>query len=307
MTAARLAAVVLAPLCASLLVACGAKPAPAAPTASADVEPDVATRQAREVVEEIYRSLRRGNPDGIQPLLSAELFVAGPGAGDVFVGRADAVLALSKALDVGRKHRLTSRGLRVVAAPGGRSAWASDQIDVDGRAYTVTVVLASVDDLWIATALQIARPVAERTVRTLAESGQLARPAPVPGGVAEQARPVVQLFQDGTAGRARFLDQLADRGDAVVVGSGPREVTTGAKAIRKRWKRALAARPTMQVQGDVRAEVTPDGALGWVCANVDLGGDGAAAVPHRSFYVYERDGAAWRLIAVHEAVPTGDR
>ena len=88
----------------------------------------------------------------------------------------------------------------------------------------------------------------------------------------------------------------------MVLGSAPREITRGAKAIRKRWKKSLAKEPAMAVQGEVRASVTPDRAIGWVCANVDLGASDKEAVPHRSFYVYQRADQIWQLIAAQEAV-----
>jgi ketosteroid isomerase-like protein len=264
-------------------------------------------RQARDTIEEMYQTLRRGNPEGLLPLLAEDVFVAGPGAGDVFLTRTDALVALSGAFDGGRKHKLRSRDLRVVASPSGQSAWAADQIEIDGTPFAIVVVLASTDDLWFASAIHVARPVPAAKQKQLLASGRLAPPAPLAGAVSDDARAAVTLFEQGAPDRARLLEQLADHDDTVVIGSGPREVTRGTKVIRKRWKKTVGRRPLMTMDKALRARATPDGAIAWVCANVQLGAEGGDALPHRSFSIYRRGQPGWQLMALQDAVVAAAR
>ena len=288
------------------LAACGgSERGPEAPTQA----PEIAEteREARDTIEEMYQTLRRGNPEGLLPLLAEDAFVAGPSAGDVYLTRTDALVALTNAFDGGRKHKLRSRDLRVVASPSGQSAWAADQIEIDGSPFALIVVLARTDDLWVASAVHVARPVPAAKQKQLLASGRLAPPAPLVGAVSDDARAAVSLFEQGAPDRARLLEQLAADDGTVVIGSGPREVTRGAKAIRKRWKKTVGRRPAMTVDKALRARATPDGAIAWVCANVALGAEGGDALPHRSFSIYRRGQPGWQLMALQDAVVAAGR
>lgn len=292
--------IVLALLCVGL--ACGGAKTkePKAP----EIAPEEAVREAEAVITEIHAALRRGSPDGILPLLASDLFVVGPGATDFFEERGALVVALNQAIEQGKKHKVRARGLRVVAAPGGRSAWATEQLEVDGKPYTVTAILAEVEELWVVTTVHVARPVADRKVKQALEGGTLPRPGPLPR--AATPNPAISaLFTEAAKSRDVMGEQLADRKDVVLIGSAPKEITRGAKKIKKLWKKAMDKQPTFAPQGEVRTGTTPDGALAWVIANVDLGLADAAPVPHRGIYIYERapDRAGnWALVAVHEAV-----
>src|SRR5688572_24251600 len=80
-----------------------------------------AARTARDLVKEIYASLRRGDVPGLQSIVAPEVFVVGPRAADVYVTRSDAIVALTGALRSGDRHKLSSRGLKAVSSASGRS------------------------------------------------------------------------------------------------------------------------------------------------------------------------------------------
>jgi ketosteroid isomerase-like protein len=271
-----------------------------------DVDSDEAAGEARDVIGEVHAAIKRGTPEGLLPILAEDLFVAAPD-GTIFPERSAAVVALTD-LFGGKKHKLKSRGLKVVSGPGGHAAWATEEVDVDGVTYVVTAVLEDVDDIWVVSAVHLARPVADKKVEQAVEAGKMPSPPELTGGVEPEAKPVVDLFLAATEAeevRAEQMAQLADRKDVMLLGSAPKESTRGAKKIKKLWNKALKKKPTLEPQGEVRAAATGDGALVWLIVNVDLGSKGAPPIPHRAFYVYERAEEAeggWALVAAHEAV-----
>jgi ketosteroid isomerase-like protein len=283
------------------LVGCGGGgAAPAETTTPEDVEASDAVAEATSLIGEVHASIRRGSPQGILPILAADVFVAAPG-GEVFLDKTSAVMALSGVFE-GAKHKVKAKGLHVVAAPRGHSAWATEQLDIDGRPYLVTVVLANVDDFWLITAVHVAEPVADKKVKKAVEAGTQPRPPPLTPVEGPGTAELLDAFTAIASGREAMLEALPDRDDVIVVGSAPKEITKGAKKIKKMWKKSLKKSPTVAVVGEVRAQVTPDGMTGWVCAAVDLAIAGGAATPHRAFYLFESDGEAWQLVAAHEAV-----
>jgi len=263
-------------------------PRDTAPTGGIEaVDSRGATRQAREVIEEGLGSLRRGDVDGLQSLLASDVFVVPPGT-RVFTARSDVVVALVDAFAPRRRHRVTPQGLQVASSPGGRAAWAAGRIDVDGVPYPVTAVLAESDGLWTVMALHLGPPYRSPNLG----------PGPLPGGVDAAAEGVARLFREGASAPDKFSAQLADRNDAVVLGPSPRDMTRGAKAIQRLWRRRPGGRPTAVPESPMRASVTSDGTLAWVAANVS---------PQRYFTVYERTAEGWRLVAMHASLPARGR
>jgi ketosteroid isomerase-like protein len=287
-------------------VACGGSSKTAEEPELEDVDSDEAAGEARDVIGEIHAALKRGATDGLLPILAEDLFVAVPD-GKVFTERSAAVVAMND-LFGGKKHKLKARGLKVASAPGGHAAWATEEIDLDGVTYVVTVVLEDVDEIWVVSAVHIARPVADKKVKKAAESGKMPAPPAIDALIEPAAQPVVELWKAITESeepRAEQMAQLADRDDVMLLGSAPKESTRGAKKIKKLWNKALKKNPTIEPQGDVRAVATGDGSLVWLLVNVDLGSKGGPTVPHRAFYVYERAEemeGGWALVAAHEAV-----
>jgi hypothetical protein len=290
----------IALILAAVLGGCGSTTSAVEAEAPEDVDPDEAVQIARDTIGEIQTSIRLGTPQGVQTIVADDVFAAGP-HGELHGDKGSAVAALTERFG-GGKHKVKSRSVHAVAGPGGRSAWVAHEVDVDGARLSAIVIVARDDGIWRVAAAHVARPVAAKVVN----KGGAVRPPPLTGGVGPGADAVAATFAMVT-GRAVMRDQLADRDDVIVVGSAAKDVTLGATRIRKRWDKAMKKKktaPTFAVIGDVRAGATLDGQLGWVCANVEIGAGDQPAVPHRGFYVYERAGDDWRLVAVHEAVIT---
>lgn len=286
------------------LIACGG--GAAAPKPKAAVGPPVDAKEAKRgaagLVDEIYDSLGRGNTDGLYTLLDPELIAFGPRKTDL-LARADALIALGEIVDRRTKKGAVKPGKReVVAAPGGRSAWVFDLASVHGEPVPVIAVLDNADDLWLVSAIAIARAPAAPQLKA-----ELAKDAVVPYGgagkkqIAPDAKLAVEKFERGLLDQAVWGDDLTSRPDAIVVGPARGEVARG-KAIKALWGKRTDAKTRAAVSGEITAGVTTDGQLAWVSAPLTrVEGDGDP-LPLRAFAVFEKAGAAWTLIALHEGV-----
>lgn len=285
-------------------VACGG----AAPKATKPVEPADAPSDAaadvRGVVQEAYGSLGHGSCEGILPLMADHVYAIGPAGGEAIAARSDVVVALGAAFPPEKKHRMNSHALRAVVSPGGASAYVWDQLDIDGAPYVATAVMEQQGGMWVAVAVEVAKPGGG------AKGAHGAAPSPSPSSssssdVDASAKAAVALFTQGAAAPERFLDQLADGPEVVALGPGAKDVIKGGAAIHKAWKKALKKKPTLTITGGVRAGATPDGQLVWIHADVMRGSEGGGEpAPRRIFYVYTRDGAGWRLSVAHESAVT---
>jgi len=238
-------------------------------------------------------------------LLADPMTVFGPHRLDAMTTRADALVALGKVIDPkAKKHpQLRSSGLSVVVAAGGRSAWAFDVVGFDGQHVAVTAVLASTGDLWSVSAAAIAMVPTAAQVRTAS-----ARDAIVPPGAASAARiqpaaqRVVDDFKNGLIDQDAWGADLIGQSDAVVAGPSAGQVARGKQAIKQLWRARNKANVREAISGELTAAVTPDGQLAWVSAPVTRVADGEDPLPLRIFAVYEKEGAAWKLMALHEAI-----
>lgn len=299
-----------------LVGACGTKPPPAAPEVEPG-SPEVAEKEIRSLLSEAYASVKRNNASGMMSLLAPDVFVAGPRHGDVGLERSAALVALGDALPSKKAHKLRSTKLEYGAAPDGRSAWAVDQIELDGKPFVITALAAELDGMWAITAVHVARPAKD------AEPGSAAAAAwkPTDGATAAHraANPeAVQVLAQLTGEpdlRVDYLDAYADR-QSMVVRAGPRSALRGAKAIKKAWKKKP---PVWTVGPAIAAATSPDGTFAWVLAPAAL--DGEAPGTRRLFLLVERmeddggpegggdDDAAvktlpWRLVVLHETAPS---
>lgn len=305
--------------------------------ASARVEPEAprrtskeAIREARGLVDEAYRTLRDGDVSGLMGLLAPDLFFVGPGPADVGLDRADALALGNDSIDSRKKHKLKSFGLELFAGPDGRSAYAIDQIEFDGTAFAVTVVMAEVDELWTITMIGVSRAVSAKRLDGAAVLAELPRWKPDDGdrraAHAKAPREMLEALALAADDVDARLTQYGDGKDAAYVGPSPDEVILGAKALRKKWKKRA---PRFTVETSVGG-ATPDGRLVWIVGNAtdaqapapeperDRGrkrrrGDEAEraappaeppAAPRRLFAVYRDDGgdAGWSLALLHAAV-----
>jgi ketosteroid isomerase-like protein len=117
------------------------------------------------------------------------------------------------------------------------------------------------------------------------------------GEIAEIVKPKhVGLDQDS------WGIELMSQSDAIYAGPTAGQVAHGKQAIKQLWKARTKANVREAVTGEITAAVTPDGQLAWLSAPVTQVADGEDPLPLRSFAVYEKDGAAWKLIVLHEGI-----
>ncbi|HEX3473558.1 MAG TPA: nuclear transport factor 2 family protein [Kofleriaceae bacterium] len=288
-----------------LAAACGGSgPPPAAPAAPA-VDARTAEKDAKGLVVEIFETIDRGNTDSMFSLLADPLIVLGPRRADAMTTRSDALVALGKVVDPrARKHpQLRSTALAVAVSPGGRSAWAFDVVHFGGATVAVTAILSNTSDLWSVTTAALA--LVPGPARAKAES---ARDAIVPPGgaaagkVDPAAARLVDDWKKGLLDQDSWGIELMSQSDAIYAGPTAGEVAHGKQAIKQLWKARIKANVREAVSGPITAAVTPDGQLAWLSAPVTRVASGEDPLPLRSFAVYEKDGAAWRLIVLHEGL-----
>jgi ketosteroid isomerase-like protein len=268
-----------------------------------------AEREAKDLVAEIYETIGRGKTDSLFSLLSERVVVFGPRQTDAMSTRSEALVALGKFVDPkARKHAaLHSGGLDVVASPGGHSAWAFDVVSLGGQRLAVTAVLSNSDDIWAVSAAALAETPTGKQVKA-----EAARDAIVPPGAAgavavdPRAAAAVERFKKGLVDQQLWGDDLAGRTDAIVVGPTAGDVVRGKQAIGRLWKARMRSKVREATSGEITAAMTADAQLVWISAPVTRVADDEDPMPLRVFAVYERDGAGWRLIALHEALAFGE-
>jgi ketosteroid isomerase-like protein len=287
------------------LVACGGGGAQATsqPKAAA-IDQDKAETGAKELIDEIYQSVRTGDTDGLQTLLADTLVVLGPRRGDALASRADALVALKQVVDAKAKKKpaIESSGLVVVPSAGGHSAWAADVLTIGERSFSTLVVLSNTNDIWLVDAVLLAEQSKAKLVRR--SNKQAAVMPPGAAGVAKidpNARPVIDKLSKGLATPSLFADDLTARGDATYLGPTIDELVHGKKDMKKLWKRRAKANVREAAAGEVAAAVTADGQLAWVTAPVVRFSDDDEPMPLRVFAIFEKRGGEWKLIAMDEA------
>ncbi len=288
------------------VAACGGgtgKAAPAQKVTGPDVDARTAEKDAKGLVTEIYETLGRGKSDSLFTLLNPTLIVFGPRMSDALGTRSDALVALSKVVDSKAKTQLRSGSLHVVASPGGHSAWVFDTIDIGGDGLATLAVLQNDDDIWLVTAAGLARTPMMKVVRAELKKVAVVPPgAAAPGKQDERAKGAVEKFQKGLLDQNVWGDDLSSRTEAIVVGPAMGDVTRGKKDIKKLFKKRIAANTREAISGELTAAATPDGELAWVTAPVTQVVDDEEPLPLRVFAVFEKDGAGWKMIALHESL-----
>ena len=273
------------------------------------VDEKQAEQDAGGVVKEIYDTLTRGKTDSLFSLLADPLIVFGPRKLDTSRTRSEALVAIGKVVDPKAKShtQVRSGGLSVVASTGGHSAWAFDVVDAGGSPLVMTAVLTNDDDLWAVSAAALARTPSMREVRAELKKVAIVPPGTTAAGAAaakvdDRAKLAVERFQRGLLDPAAWGEDLGSRTEAIVIGPAIGDVTRGKKEIKKLWAKRVEAETRAAVSGELAAGVTPDGQLAWVTAPVTRVEKDEEPLPLRVFAVFERDGASWKMIALHEAL-----
>jgi ketosteroid isomerase-like protein len=292
-------------LAALLASACGGGTAAPEKPKQESVDERKAEKDAKGLVKEIYQSVGHSNTDGLMALLADPLVVFGPRKADAHATRSDALVTLREALDKQKdgKPTVQSGSLAVVASPGGLSAWAVDTMEVAGQPMAMTVVLSNDDDFWVVVAADVAETPSMKSVRS-----KLKEDAVVPTGmqgiaqVPDAAEAAVDRFKRGLANPAVWAEDLAKRGDAIVIGPSAGDVTRGKKPIASLWKKREKVNTRHASAGEVTAGTTPDGQLAWVSAPVVRFADDDDPLPLRLFSVFEKSKDGWSMISLQESL-----
>ncbi len=299
-----------------ILAACGGKPAAKEPQ-SAGLDDEAAVSEARSLIEEAYASLRRGDANGLMPLLAPDAFILGPGDAQVLPAGSDALVSLQDWLEAQnvKKHKLKSRDLAVVASGGGHSAWATDQLELDGGTYAMTAVLTYADELWHFRAINLSRTWKKKQLDGKDALPGAAFPEPTTKPDKDLAELATEAFIDLEARLEQLPDVEDDAAfDVVDISINPRGATHGVKKITKAWNKLLGKdeaskkkkkkkkKPVVPLQIELVGEpgfgTTEDGALAWFCGNLEI----ENGLPRRMFLLYTKSGDDWRLMALHDAV-----
>jgi ketosteroid isomerase-like protein len=238
-------------------------------------------------------------------LLADPLTVLGPRRADAMRTRSDALVALGKVIDPrAKKHpQLRSTALTVAVSSGGHSAWAFDVVHFEGHAIAVTAILSNTADLWSVTTAALALvPSAARAKSESARDAVVPPGAAAAGKIDPAAARVVDDWKKGLLDQDSWGTELMSQSDAIYAGPTAGQVAHGKQAIKQLWKARTRANVREAVSGEITAAVTADGQLAWLSAPVTRVADGEDPLPLRSFAVYEKDGAAWKLIVLHEGL-----
>jgi ketosteroid isomerase-like protein len=281
----------------------GAKPAAEAPKQAA-VDEGTAEKDAKGLLQEIYQTIQQADTDGLMTLFAVPLVVYGPRKADAHATRADALVALKALVDPKKKKPVVKSGqLTIVASPGGHSAWAFDVVELDGQAMTLTAVLSNADDVWQVSAAALGATPSMKTVHSELKKDAIVPPGMI--GIAKvdpKAKAAVDKLTRGLTAPAVWGDELGARSDAVAIGPGAGDVTTGKSAIKKLFEKRADAHVRATAAGQITAEVTADGELAWVTVPVVRFEDDTDPLPLRVFAVFEKSGAEWKMIALQESL-----
>ncbi len=288
------------------IAACGAgtQAVPVAPKEPA-VDPQVAEKGAKDLVQELYEDIGHGNTDSMQALLDPKLVVLGPRRGDAVANRADAILAIGMHADAKRKllPLLKSAALGVFPSDGGHSAWGFDQLDANGEHWAVMVVMSGTNELWSLDAAQLAATPVMATMKSELKRDAIVPPA---AGVTVKADAsaagAVEKFQKGLGDPHAWAADLEGSDHAIVIGPTAGAVTRGKKDIKALWKKRIKANTRAMLAGEISGAATRDGMLAWVSAPIMRAEDGEDPTPLRAFAVFEHAGASWNLIGLQESV-----
>jgi hypothetical protein len=183
----------------------------------------------------------------------------------------------------------------------------SDVVTVGGQRLAVTAVLSNSDDLWAVSAAALAETPTGKQVKA-----EAARDAIVPPGAAAVARldpraaDAVERFKKGLVDQQTWGDDLASRSDAIVVGPTAGDVARGKQAVARVWKARMRSKVREATSGEITAAMTADAQLVWLSVPVTRVADDEDPMPLRIFAIYDKDGAGWRMIALHEALAFGE-
>jgi hypothetical protein len=145
---------------------------------------------------------------------------------------------------------------------------------------------------WQPLAWHLSTPVGAKAQAEAVAKGR--KPPVIAKQIEPAAADAAKLF---TSTLNQLAKTVADRPDVVLYGSAPKERYVGGAAVRKQLE---AWNLTFSIRDGIEAGASASGTVAWVLANVDATSPKAKAkVPYRLWTVYEKTGAAWKLVQLH--------
>lgn len=269
----------------------------------------------RSSLKDLVGAWLSGDAEALADAVAEDVVVIGTGPQDVFVGR--------QALMDGTRRRTPSNGVqadsalptvRAGLASGGRSGWgwaftAPSPGDGTDGLLRLTVAATRDQDRWQAVHLHISVGLPNEQLEDYRQ--RVPSLAPLGDEVSAEAAGLLPLVRDNMgAGR---LSLIADRSDAVVIGTDPGEVFEGGPTYRAAFEpmlpqiRQLEQTMRCEFPGGLRGQLTPDGQTGFVAGNVVATFGEDSLPPFRLGWIFTRLDGAFRLVCDHHsaALPEG--
>ncbi len=299
------------------LLSCGAPVVKGRTVQTVDTEevtPKAAARDAKGVVDEIIGALRRGKTDALLPTVIDQIVVLGPGSSHYFTSRSDAVVAMSGYLNTHNDKLEIGAGKPVVGvATGGHSVWLVQNLTIGNEAFIVTALTSEKNGIARLAAVFLSPSMPMKKIRKAAKSAQLSIPAktlPVTVKDDPGAAGALTAFTQGVADTSLWEADLLAQSEtdkALVIGPAVEQFASGAKALKKYWKKRQDNGVVLRLVDKPRSGITEDGQLAWVTAAVEQTEENDDPMPLRIFAIYSHnDEGVWRLAALHQAVTTND-
>jgi len=282
-------------------MACGSAPV-ARPTARPAVDAAAVKSTLQRLWTDELSALERGDLEAFGARVLPGAFAVGVENKDLASSRAEWLHQLAPIWKKGR-YALRSTSPVIGVTSDGRAAWLSDLVDVTGGpqkgalGIRVTQVFAEADGQWWVAASCWSLGVAQ------AERSRY-KERPLVGASASGATAVVAVYERGLVSADEFLGSLSARPDAVFFGLGPDERIDGGPSIKDVLGEQLK---TLGVHyrrlGELHADVTPNGRVGWVAGQVEVTLPSKIRVPARALFAYENEGGLWRQVEGHLSLP----
>lgn len=261
---------------------------------------EAATAGARDLMTEIYGTLRRGNPQGLMPLLEPDVFWLGPGS-ETPMERTAALVALDEALP-DNKVKLASRSLRVQASATGQAAWVHDRIELNGQPLTLTAFLLQRDELWSVAVLVLGKAAGEPPAVKMPRRSRREKPAPLPGF---DGSDVGSVLRASAMSGELFAANLSEDGGSLIgpAFAGWKDDDAAERYTAEQTKASTRVRVTQQGRA-------PDGSLIWLLGEADVTSTKGGAKrerwfvvmgPRRAFPSLRKSNSQWTLLGVQRS------
>jgi ketosteroid isomerase-like protein len=264
----------------------------------------------KSVIQELHQAVEQKDAQRLGELAHEEVFVFGPAAGAVSVGRLAFVSDLVNlfAQVKGKELHLQPSDLRVGLCDSGRSAWFLDRFDVEApgdseKPHPIPVRLTGLLTLeqdWRLAAAYWSIPLRDNDYQYgLIQAGKITPGLALEERVTPAAHILAQSIKNAMTQPSTMPGLYSTRPDAFTIGSTVEEVFFGEDG--RNWVKEITDLPLkFAVRGGIQAALSADGLTAWTATHVDL--SGGATMPYRFFYVWLREPDGWKIVVSHDAV-----